>query len=49
MIQQFNIEENIVKKVTKSINKAWMLKDNKVIHLKSNIKKDYIREFYEKI
>ena len=35
MIQQFNIEENLVKKATKSINKAWMLKDNKVFHLKS--------------
>ncbi len=49
MIQQFNIKENLDKKTTKSINKAWMLKNNKVFHLKSNIKKDYIREFYEKI
>lgn len=49
MIQQFNIEENLDKKTTKSINKAWILDDNKVFHLKSNIRKDYIREFYEKI
>ena len=43
MIQQFNIEENLDKKTTKSINKAWILDDNKVFHLKSNIRKDYIR------
>jgi len=49
MIQQFNIKKNLNKETAKSIIKAWMLKDNKVFHLKTNIQKDYIRDFYEKI
>ena len=49
MIQQFNIKKNLNKETAKSIIKAWMLKDNKVFHLKSNIQKEYIRDFYEKI
>lgn len=49
MIQQFDINKNFNRDILEIIIKAWKVKENKVFHLKSNIQKDYIREFYEKI
>ena len=49
MIQQYNIKKNLNEKLANSIIKAWMIEDNKIFHIKSNIKKENIRNFYEKI
>ena len=49
MIKQYNIKKNLNKKLANSIIKAWMIEDNKIFHIKSNIKKENIRSFYEKI
>ena len=49
MIQQYNINEKFNKDFAKSIIDEWMIEENKVFHLTSNIQKEKIRDFYEKI
>lgn len=49
MIQEYSINEKFNKDLAKSIINSWMIEENKVFHLISNIQKDKIRDFYEKI
>ena len=49
MIQEYSVNEKFNKDLAKLIINAWMIEENKVFHLISNIQKDKIRDFYEKI
>ena len=49
MIQHYNINKNLNKRITKSIIDAWMVDENKVFHLKNDNLKDNVRDFYENI
>lgn len=48
MYQKFNISKNLNKELVRSVINKWMIDKNKVFHLVSDIKKDNIRNFYEK-
>lgn len=49
MYQKFNLGKNLSKEIANLIIEKWVIDDNKVFHLTSNIKKNNIRDFYEEI
>jgi alpha-ketoglutarate-dependent taurine dioxygenase len=49
MIKSFNIQSSINKKNINSILKTWNSDEIKIIHLKSNMPGDNLRDFYETI
>ena len=49
MLQQFTIKEKFIEKISKSITEKWIIENNKVFHLKTDIQTSNIRDFYENI
>ncbi len=49
MIQQYTIKKDFNEDLAKSISDAWMIEDKKIFHLISDLKKENIRDFYEKV
>ena len=49
MLLQFKISNKFNSNLAKSIIKKWKIDNNKVFHLISDAKEDYVRDYYEKI
>lgn len=49
MLLQFKISNKFNNNLAKSIIKKWKIDNNKVFHLISDAKEDYVRDYYEKI
>ena len=49
MIKVFELKNNLDQKTIGSILNEWSQHQNKIFHLKSNIPKDQVRNFYENV
>ena len=49
MIQEYTIKNKSNKELSKFIIDSWKVEENKVFHLKNNIKKNKILSFYENL